>query len=234
MADIHIKKQVSGKWGRSHKNIYPGDSVTITDLKGRTLKGFVTIAEEGKHICDECMLQREADFCTAFPCIGKHFILKSIQQTQPKGKTVSNKIDQNVVALVRTDSRTVNVKFANSGDKLYTYVTTAGLNLQPDDTVVVPNVHGMSLATVVSVDSEACIPLDADTKYAWILAKVDLSYAKALTDENEKIENAIRTHYKEQAQRSFRTQVLSGLSPDALSLLPASVTNGVEQPKVGQ
>ena len=142
---------------------------------------------------------------------------------------MSSKIDPNVVALVREDAITVKVKFNNSPDKEFTYVSTKKLDLKPDDMVVVPNINGYSLATVLSVDNEVLIPLDDDKKYVWILAKVDMSYGLKLVEENKLIEETIRDNYKAQAQRSFRNQILSGLSADVLGRLPSAVTAGMGQ-----
>lgn len=212
---------------RIRPKIQAGDVVRIV-LSGLERIGTASEPEYGKNSCDQCMLQHEQVFCAAFPCIRNRLVLKPLEST-PKEKRMSSKIDPNVVALVREDAITVKVKFSNSPDKEFTYVSTKKLDLKPDDMVVVPNINGYSLATVLSVDNEVLIPLDDDKKYVWILAKVDMSYGLQLVEENKLIEETIRDNYKAQAQRSFRNQILSGLSADVLGRLPSAVTAGMSQ-----
>lgn len=196
------------------------------------LSGVAQAFASARPDCTQCILTNAGPHCSVYPCGSSKTVLAPVKD-QPKEKPVSNKIDPNIVAFVREDAITVHVKFSNAPDKEYTYVSTKGLGLTADDLVVVPALDGYSIGAVVSVDEEVKIAIDDGTKYKWILAKVDMTYAKALAEENELTEETIRQAYKAQAQRSFRTQILSGLSAEDLGKLPVAVTGGFQAlPKV--
>ena len=138
-------------------------------------------------------------------------------------------LDKNLVAFVRMDAKTVTVTHGynvgnDDDDKLkkFTYITVLG-DLQPDDVVLVHNQMGLALATVVEVDDEVKIEPNAEQKYAWIVAKVDMESILALQAENEAIESAMQQQYTQNMRRSYRLNILAGLAPEALARRPASV-----------
>jgi len=141
-------------------------------------------------------------------------------------------LDKNLVAFVRVDARTITVTHGYSGGeenptapspKRFTYITVLP-DVEIDDVVIVYNAHGLALAKVVEVDDDVKIEPNAETRYAWAVAKVDMDAIIALQAENDAIEQAMQQQYAQNMRRSYRQQVLSGLPPEALALLPKSVT----------
>ena len=128
-------------------------------------------------------------------------------------------MDKNIAAIVRKDTKTVVVSFG--GPKNYVYVTN--LELQVGDVVVVKSTSGFSTATVTEVHDDLQIEPDSDTKYIWVVAKVDFTTYDATQLENATIEAQVSKAYQGNLRRTYRQQVLSGLSSEDLLSLPPSV-----------
>jgi len=142
--------------------------------------------------------------------------LDSIEQDEGE----NDMSEKNAVALVRNDTKTVEVEH-DSSEKTYTYVTT--FDLEPDDMIVVKNIRGLALGKVVGVHERLEIQPNANITYAYVVAKVDMGPYNRLLEENAQIEKVLADAYRLRAQASFREQMLATLPAEALALLPSSV-----------
>lgn len=149
--------------------------------------------------------------------------------------------EKNIAALLREDTRTVQVSFGAGrladdmdelerdarGDaplkttrsyakapdqKFYTYVTNLALTV--GDTVVVEAGDTLKLAAVRRVDDNVAIEPNDPTKYRWVVQKVDFTEHLANEARNAEIDTAVAEAYKANLRKSFAQQILSGL-PDA-------------------
>ena len=128
-------------------------------------------------------------------------------------------MDKNIAALLRDDARTVGVNFsthlaAENGSPAspyseYTYVSH--LQLAVGDIVVVKAKGRVALATVSRVDDSVDIEPNADMRYAWVIAKVDVSEHAANMARNAEIERAVSEAYRDNMRRSFAQQILGGV-----------------------
>lgn len=132
-------------------------------------------------------------------------------------------MDKNIAALLREDARTVHVSyFSTRQDKVgfgvnpapdakhYTYVTH--FPLVKDDKVVVMAGGQIMLAQVMHVDDEVKIDPNDSTRYAWVIAKVDMEAHEANMARNRAIEESVADAYRLSLRRSFAEQVLGNLS----------------------
>jgi hypothetical protein len=142
--------------------------------------------------------------------------LDSIEQDEGE----NDMSEKNAVALVRNDTKTVEVEHDGS-EKTYTYVTT--FDLQPDDMIVVKNIRGLALGKVKAVHERLEIQPNASITYAYVVAKIDMGPYNRLLEENAQIEKVLADAYRLRAQASFREQMLATLPAEALALLPSSV-----------
>lgn len=142
-------------------------------------------------------------------------LLHVLQQPEPnqepnssKGNTMSEK---NAAAFLRDNSRSVSVTFVGEGasSKHYTYVTT--LDLKKDDYVVVPARDNYALAKVMNAADTLEIDPNSDTKYRWVVAKVDFSEYNDLLTGNEKLEAILRDAYQANAKKAFRDVLMQSL-----------------------
>lgn len=134
-------------------------------------------------------------------------------------------MDRNIAALLREDTYTVvvNFKISHWEQKLaqgrnmdidrrgYTYVTH--LPLEVGDEVIVHASGVLKVAEVVQVDDSVDIKPNADFQYSWVLAKVDLTEARANDDRNKQIEAMVQQAYQVNLRRSFAQQILAGVDP---------------------
>lgn len=148
--------------------------------------------------------------------------------------------EKNIAALLREDTRTVQVSFGAGrlaevddfdGDlderlppgakrsyakapdqKFYTYVTNLALTV--GDTVVVEAGDTLKLAAVRRVDDNVAIEPNDPIKYRWVVQKVDFTEHLANEARNAEIDTAVAEAYKANLRKSFAQQILSGL-PDA-------------------
>lgn len=140
-------------------------------------------------------------------------------------------MEKNIAALMREDTRTVQVTFdqvANDFDEIessppaaglnraksttaksYTYVTD--LDLVVGDTVVVEARGLLALARVRSVDDDVAIEPNADTKFKWVVAKVDQARYLENVKRNAEIEEAVANAYRHNLRRSFAQNILAAL-----------------------
>ena len=140
-------------------------------------------------------------------------------------------MDKNIAALLREDTRTVQVSFDQiaedfdedvpapkgyatnrpkaPGAKLYTYVTD--LTLALGDTVIVEARGNLSLAFIRDVHDDVKIEPNSDITYKWVVAKVDLSGHAENVRRNSEIEQTVTEAYRNNMRRSFAQQILAGV-----------------------
>jgi len=130
-------------------------------------------------------------------------------------------MDKNIAALLREDARTVHVTYFSTRQdkgfnidpapaKHYTYVTH--FPLVKNDKVVVMAGGQIMLAQVMHVDDEVKIDPNDSTRYAWVIAKVDMEAHEANMARNRAIEESVADAYRLSLRRSFAEQVLGNLS----------------------
>jgi len=130
------------------------------------------------------------------------------EHLSPKPKR-SSSMERNLPALLRSDAKTVQVKFPGTG-KLYTYVTH--LPMKCGDYVVIDAESQIKIAKVVAVDDEAKIEPGSDIEYKWVIAVVDMAAYEANQKRNSDIQAEAATIIRGNLRRSFAQQVLGAAS----------------------
>lgn len=139
---------------------------------------------------------------------------------QPKPKKGNTIMDKNLAALLRSDAKTLTVRFMVDTDtdngtrksKPYTYVSHLPLT-KGDSVVVDANGRGV-VAVVESVDGEAKIEPGSDIEYKWVIAKIDMAAHEANEARNAAIVAEAAVIVRENMRRSFAAQVLGAASPE--------------------
>lgn len=94
-------------------------------------------------------------------------------------------------------------------EKAYTYKAKLTDNLQVNDRVILDAPRGLAIGTVVQVDSEPVIDLNATFEYKWIVGKVDLDGYRQLMEQEAKfmqlVTEAERVRQREQLLEQFKT-----------------------------
>lgn len=134
-------------------------------------------------------------------------------------------MDKNIVALVREDTKTVNVKFFPDaykenaaqfagilGTKAYKYVTT--LDLVPGDLCLVWVSGVPKVVEVQSVDNNLDIEPNSQQLYKWIAAKISPEYYNNLMEENKQIQDILESAYRTNTRRQFREVFLASVDND--------------------
>lgn len=100
---------------------------------------------------------------------------------------------KNIAALLNENCKTIGVKFSNSNDhpegRTYTYKTTE--DFEAGDSAVVLTRGKLKVVSVVEVHKVAQIDLSSDTKYQWIVQKVDMSYYEELNNVEEEFSDQL-------------------------------------------
>lgn len=143
-------------------------------------------------------------------------------------------MDKNIAAFLRTDTKTIKVKFINDrykGEKdmtlfgqdfelspgSYTYITD--LDIVPDELVVVYAVGIPKVALVVAVDEEVDIQPNDNKEYGWVISKLDFAHYLDNISKNKQITDTCRNAYKQNARRQYRTVVLAELTEESRTKL---------------
>lgn len=147
-------------------------------------------------------------------------------------------MDKNLAALMRQDTRTVQVVFGALAPDLaavpgmaeafasghvastpkapdakgYTYVSD--IPLAVGDVVVVEARGALQVAAVRQADEDVKIEPNSDTRYNWVLAKVDFTAYAATAQRNAELENVVSEAYRHNLRRSFASQILAGVDDD--------------------
>ena len=124
-------------------------------------------------------------------------------------------MDKNIVAIVREDTRTIQVAFDESARR-YTYVTTR-TDLASGDIVVVPvqdrdaddfKAVKFKVATVTQVDDGLNIAPNAQFSYRWVVDKVDFTQYWADEEANARLYNRLVQEDHSRARRHLKSMVL--------------------------
>lgn len=149
-------------------------------------------------------------------------------------------MDKNIVALVREDTKTVQVKFfpdvrvvdkngsvaaLDDGDrymrktagKEYTYVTT--FNCKMGDLALVFVGERPAIVEIQSVDEVICIQPNEDKEYKWIAAIIETSAYDKLMEQNNAMKAVLAKSYQTTIRRQFRNVFLESTDGDTIKLL---------------
>ena len=149
----------------------------------------------------------------------------SLEQSIKRSKTM----DQNIAAILREDTTTVEVA-APSG-KLFTYVTN--LQLKVNDMVVVPfgTEDRLTVVPVASVHDELRIEPNSEIQYKWVVQVVDMTEYNVNLEKNALIEKTMSTTYQKTARAAFRQSTLQCVSDEDRAKLEAILSSA--QPRLG-
>ena len=152
-------------------------------------------------------------------------------------------MDKNVAALLRNDTKTVEVRFYRDrdapqfdqechaslnlgrqvgdeqglGTKSYTYITN--LSFEVGELAVVFVVGIPKVVKVVAAHASCQIEPNENIKYKWITARVDLDEAVENERKNSEIEAVISKSYKQNLKSQFKSLLLADVAPEDQQLL---------------
>ena len=135
-------------------------------------------------------------------------------------------MDKNIAALLRTDTRTVEVLLytdSTRAPKAYTYVTD--LDLQVNDKVVVDANGEYKLAEIAAVHDGVNIEPNSNVQYKWIISKVDTAQYDANMAKNKEIEQMVGKNYQQNLRRGFAEQILNGMDAKGRSAVTKLLGN---------
>ena len=153
------------------------------------------------------------------------WLLPDTRDQEPKPehpKKRSNKMALNIAALMRDDTKTIEVAFNLSG-KPFTYVTHLPVEL--NDYVVVPvgENEGLKVARVTTIHEQLEIDPSGDMEYSWVIGIVDMEAHQANKDKNLKIETLVAQAQRNNMRNSFANNVLSMIDPDKRTEIEAII-----------
>lgn len=125
--------------------------------------------------------------------------------------------EQNIAALLRTDAKTIRVKFSTGSEQPYTYI--CHYDVMVGDAVLVEANGRMQVVEVTEVDSEVKIEPGSDIRYKWVIQKLDLTEHFTNLTRNAEIEELVRSAYQANLRRSFAQQLLSGVDASSQEAL---------------
>lgn len=148
-----------------------------------------------------------------------------VEQPVKRSKTM----DQNIAAILRDDTTTVEVSFTDG--KLYTYVTN--LQIKVGDLVVVPSGREDRLIVlpVAQVHDELRIEPNSETQYKWVIQVVDMTEYNVNLEKNALIEKSMSATYQKTARAAFRQSALQCASDEDRAKLEAILSS--LQPRLG-
>ena len=133
----------------------------------------------------------------------------------------------NIAAIMRTDVKAVNVLFAKSNDRTYTYLTT--FDVREGEMVVVPvGNNGMKVAIVDEVKPAELDPNDEIT-YSYVVHHFNLDAYQKVLAENEEIERLIANAQRISMRNAFANSILANVDENTRNRLN-TLTN--QQPKL--
>lgn len=129
-------------------------------------------------------------------------------------------MDKNIAALLRNDTRTVEIRFPQSqyrgestengwSPKTYKYVTT--FQHMVGDLVVVEAAGEIKVGRIEVVHNNVDIRPNEDVAYKWVIQTIDTSVHSANVERNREIEETVSVAYRKNLQRSFAQQILAGV-----------------------
>lgn len=141
----------------------------------------------------------------------------------------SKTMDQNIAAILRDDTTTIEVSVSSGG--YYTYVTNLPVKL--GDLVVVPmgTNDEFKVCPVVKVHDELRIEPNSEIQYKWVVQVVDLTDYHTNLEKNGLIERTMATTYQKTARAAFRQSALQCASDEDRAKLEAILST--TQPRLG-
>lgn len=145
----------------------------------------------------------------------------------------SNKMALNIAALMRDDTRTIEVVF-DRGGRSYTYITHLEVSL--GDLVVVPvgDEGKTKLAHVNGVHDGLNIDPNDTMVFGWVIAVVDLTEYSKNMEKNQEIETLVSQAQRKNMRNSFAQNVLAMVDPDKRREIEAVINTktiqGIEAP----
>lgn len=138
-------------------------------------------------------------------------------------------MDQNIAAILRDDTTTVEVTVPSG--KLFTYVTN--LQLKVNDLVVVPfgAEDRLTVLPVAVVHDELRIEPNSEIQYKWVIQVVDVTEHHINLEKNALIEKTMSTTYQKTARAAFRQSALQCASDEDRAKLEAILSS--TQPRLG-
>lgn len=133
-------------------------------------------------------------------------------------------MDKNIAALLRTDTRTIEVLLytdSTRAPKAYTYVT----DLKVNDKVVVDANGEYKLAEIAAVHDGVNIEPNSNVQYKWIISKVDTAQYDANMAKNKEIEQMVGKNYQQNLRRGFAEQILNGMDAKGRSAVTKLLGN---------
>lgn len=148
----------------------------------------------------------------------------SLEQPIKRSKTM----DQNIAAILRDDTTTVDV--ASPNGTLYIYVTN--LQIKVGDLVVVPfgAENRLIVLPVAAVHDELRIEPNSETQYKWVIQVVDMTEHNINLEKNALIEKTMASTYQKTARAAFRQSALQCASDEDRAKLEAILSS---QPRLG-
>jgi hypothetical protein len=135
-------------------------------------------------------------------------------------------MDKNIAALLRTDTRTIEVLMygdSTRAPKAYTYVTD--LDIAVGDKVVVDANGDLRLVEVAVVHDGVNIEPNSNVQYKWIISKVDTTRYDANMAKNKEIEQMVGKNYQQNLRRGFAEQILNGMDAKGRSAVTKLLGN---------
>lgn len=144
-------------------------------------------------------------------------------------------MEKNIAAFLRSDTKTVGVRFFKSkfqkeedvatmtilgadmnttydlSDKQYCYITN--LDLEVGDIVIVPvlSICIPTAAVVTTVDEDLNIDPNCNTEFRYVMGKLDKTYYEDLIQKNKEITDIVRESYKARVRTGFREMLLGSV-----------------------
>lgn len=96
----------------------------------------------------------------------------------------------------------------------YVYKVPRSWNVQPQENLIVLTGNGLSIVTVIHVDAEPDIDIDASHDYKWAVQKVDLTEFRDLTEREKQFQDTMlhveRVKQRESLVQSFMESLPEG------------------------
>jgi len=121
------------------------------------------------------------------------------------------------LAALAAGVQTVKVCFAQSSSRNYTYKVPQGMTLEVDSQVYVFASGSLKVATVVVIDDETDLNVDADYEYAWVQQVVDRSLAQAAEQREDTLVDLLKK--RQRANAAQQALAALGCTADDLKLL---------------
>ena len=126
--------------------------------------------------------------------------------------------------------------FMEYDERGYVYKVPRNWNVEPQDhLIVLTDSNGLKIVTVVHVDAEPDIDIDANYDYKWAVQKIDLTEFRSLTEREKEFSDTMlqieRVKQRESLVNSFRDSLPEG--SEARKLFDATIDAAKVIPHAG-